>query len=229
MLTRLDPPANTETALVVTELGLEITSNVSAAEWRAAGQQIARGMRSVAFVIGDWLVAGEAVEDLFGHEFRDPKDLPEAVLGEAARLTGLDVATLTRYASVARAVPRSIRRELSWDHHRAVASLKDNEAKREWLDVAVAEGQRGRPISARRLARSVSAGRLLTLEEMLAGEQDRGEASIASDVQAIIAKYLRLEREGRIAAASPAELALLAEDMRPVAELYARLMEAAVR
>jgi hypothetical protein len=227
MLTQLNPPANTETALIVTELGLEITSRVTAQEWRAAGESISRGMRSVAFVVGDWLVAGEAVEDLFGHEYRDPKDLPEAVLGEAARLTGLDVATLTRYAAVARALPMHLRRNLSWEHHRAVASLKDVEAKREWLDLAEAEAVAGRPISARRLARSVSAGRLLGLEEMLSGERDRGEASIASDVQSIVAKFARLEAQGRIAGASRDEIALLAEDLRPVAELHARLVRAA--
>lgn len=149
----------------ISPLGLEIRGDVSFAEWKRLAPKIGAAVRSCAFVVGDWLVYGE---DRFGAQLTLPGIDPgpsRSVSREqydAARIaTGIDPAILANYAYVARNVPREIRREcLSWEHHRAVAKLEEPDQRR-WLDVAAKE-----ELTSRRLRASITAGRVVPIEEL---------------------------------------------------------------
>ena len=79
------------------------------------------------------------------------------------------------YAYVARNVPRRVRNDrLSWEHHRRVAKIRDDTEKVRWLGIAAKSGHNGLPVSTRRLARSIEAGRLLSIKEMQVDDNDRG-------------------------------------------------------
>ena len=43
----------------MTPLGLDVHEPLTLAEWCDIGRRIGRAMRSIAFVVGDWLVYGE--------------------------------------------------------------------------------------------------------------------------------------------------------------------------
>lgn len=58
-------------------------------------------------------------------------------------------------------MPREVRREcLSWEHHRAVAELEEPDQQR-WLNVAANED-----LTSRRLRASITAGRVVAIEEL---------------------------------------------------------------
>ena len=119
----------------------------------------ASAARSIAFIVGDWLVYGQG---LFGTDgFPDKRvDQPSYQLALAA--TGLDLSTLQNYAYVSRSVPYSLRSErLSWEHHRLLAKLPEDDM-RDWIDACVAEEDAGRRMSTRRLRKSLNLGRVAT-------------------------------------------------------------------
>jgi hypothetical protein len=80
----------------------------------------------------------------------------------ASNLTRLEVSTLMRVALVAKNVPLSIRKErLSFDHHRAVASLKNPDDQSMWLETAAKK-----EMSGDMLRKSIKLGRVATKEDM---------------------------------------------------------------
>jgi hypothetical protein len=96
-------------------------------EWLAKGRELARAHCNHQFVIGDWLVKGV---DRWTHKIYD-----EAVdlFTDYAKYTK---ETLYIFAYVARSVETLIRiKDLSWNHHRAVAHLGPGE-QRELLEFA---------------------------------------------------------------------------------------------
>ncbi|MGB8591029.1 MAG: hypothetical protein WCD40_06580, partial [Candidatus Acidiferrales bacterium] len=93
--------------------------------WCEQGRTIARNSRSFNFEVGDWLNAGAA------HAFDGKK-----MYKTAAELTGFSRPFLYDLASVAAAVPISLRNEnLRWSHHRAVSKLPP-EQQSGWLEEA---------------------------------------------------------------------------------------------
>jgi hypothetical protein len=80
----------------------------------------------------------------------------------ASNLTRLEVSTLMRVALVAKNVPLTIRKErLSFDHHRAVASLKNPDDQSMWLETAAKK-----EMSGDMLRKSIKLGRVATKEDM---------------------------------------------------------------
>jgi hypothetical protein len=80
----------------------------------------------------------------------------------ASNLTRLEVSTLMRVALVAKNVPLTIRKErLSFDHHRAVASLKNPDDQSMWLETAAKKDMSGDM-----LRKSIKLGRVATKEDM---------------------------------------------------------------
>jgi hypothetical protein len=151
----------------LTPLGLDVLDRLTLDDWRDLGTQIGSGARSMAFVIGDWLVYAEGSNGrgTFEEYLPQSQNIPGWLYAEGSRLTGMDVATLANYAYVARNVPRALRNDsLSWEHHKKVTKLKDDVEKRRWLKVAAKAGTNGQPVSTRRLARSIEAGRLLSIK-----------------------------------------------------------------
>lgn len=125
--------------------------------------------RGIAFVIGDWLVYGDANFRKGPAASRVATDAYDA----AIQSTGLDRTTLHNYAYVARRVARNRRSEaMAWEHHKVVAKLPVAEQHR-WLALATPKKNQ-RAISTMRLRKSIIAGRVLTPDEMVADPADRG-------------------------------------------------------
>lgn len=117
-------------------------------KWQRLGQMLFRLDHSMQWLIGDWLLQGEA--NNWGRHDR------------IAEALGYEVKTLYDYRYVARNVPFSVRTEnLSFGHHKLVAHL-DPAEQRHWLDAAeagdadAAAGQ-ARHWSIARLRRAIAA------------------------------------------------------------------------
>jgi hypothetical protein len=147
--------------------GLEFHGELSFEEWSSLAPQIGTSLRCMAFVVGDWLVYGE---DKFDSRKRQGRADPERY-ELACRATGIDYAVLRNYAYVSRRVSLSLRNDrLSWEHHRAVAKLSQDEQER-WLDVAAKPEAN---VSSRRLRASINSGRLIGVDEISKASGDRG-------------------------------------------------------
>ena len=197
-------PARIDPKITITRTGLQVTADLSFEEWQSMASRFGAAMSSAAFVIGDWLVYGE-------DHFRGQKRLPgfevesissrrvsSEVYDEALRLTGLDRSTLVTYAYVARRVPASLRNEqLSWEHHKAVARLEPHQQTK-WLEIAMKEGGEGEKgtISTRRLRKSITAGRLLTRQEMQIDPADRGQPNHIPHLNRLWVWWLDLRESG---------------------------------
>ena len=190
---------------------------------------IGEAARSVAFVIGDWLLYGE---DHFRGQFRLPgfeSDQVEAgrvgtdLYREAIRLTGLDNQTLWSYVYVARKIPSSLRNKLvSFEHHKIVAKLPEREQAK-WLDV-VAESQASEnPIGTRLLRRSISAGRLLEPEEIELPESDKGQENHIPFVNRLVGWWSRMRERDWLAGATDQQRAALKRDLYPIVSIYNEL------
>jgi hypothetical protein len=210
----------------LTALGLEIHGPLTKEEWREIGLRIGGALTSIAFVIGDWLVYGEGrdAQLTFWAEIPESDKVPGPVYAEAARLTGLDVTTLQNYAYVSRRVPRSLRNEhVSWEHHKKVAKLREPAEQTRWLKLAADMRLGGQPIGVRRLARSIEAGRLLTLEELEADDDDTGIENVHPHVNRIVSFFGRLKNTGWLATADRLRRITLKRDLQPVIDIYNQL------
>ncbi len=212
--------------VVLKPLALDVTQPLSLTEWRDIGRQFATAMRTVAFVIGDWLVYGEGRDGqmtLFA-------DIPESDrvskqhFHDAMRQTGLDITTLQHYAYVARHVPRSLRNEhVSWEYHRKVAKLRDDDEKRRWLELAAEMFLEGNPLTLLRFSRSIQAGRLMSAKELEAERADRGTENIHPYVNRIQAFFGRLRDSGWLRNAGEHKRAALKRDLQPIIDIYNQL------
>ena len=210
----------------LTPLGLDVLDRLTLDDWRDLGTQIGSGARSMAFVIGDWLVYAEGSNGrgAFEEYLSPSQNVPGWLYAEGSRLTGMDVATLANYAYVARNVPRRVRNDrLSWEHHKKTAKLRDDAEKVRWLKIAAKAGTNGQPVSTRRLARSIEAGRLLSIKQMQVDENDRGIMNIHPFVNSICAFFGKLRRGGWFETATPEKRAALKRDLQPVVDLWAEL------
>ena len=212
--------------IALTPLGMDVSEPISYEEWCEIGARIGRAMRSAAFVIGDWLVYGQgrSAQATFWGEIPAQDKIERQIYDKAVELTGMDELTLANYAYVSRNVPRSLRNDqLSWEHHRRVARVKDDLEKTRWLKLAAENRINGKPVSTRRLSRSIEAGRLLTPAEMRPNEADQGTPNIHPHINGICAFFGRLRRGGWFETATPEKLAALKRDLQPVVDLYNEL------
>lgn len=110
----------------VTETSWRPMADLSREQWEQEGTRLLRMGRAVNFWLGDWVLYGE---QHYGETYT-----------EAIDLTGYEYQTVANIIWVARSVPElSRRRELSWSHHEAVASLEAPEQE-SWLALAEEEG-----------------------------------------------------------------------------------------
>jgi hypothetical protein len=108
--------------VLATRVGLHLPKVLEFPAWERAGQQLTRIVDSSAWCLGDWVVYGES-------HYADRYRL-------AVDATGLDYGTLRNYASVARRIPLSRRRDaLSFQHHAEVVTLPTVQQEL-WLDRA---------------------------------------------------------------------------------------------
>lgn len=130
-----------------TQVGLKLSKDLTFEEWKAIATSFGAALQAAAWCIGDWMVYGERKWGrqllLDGKEFDPaaPNKIPSHVFDEAIVATGLDRATLSTYASVARKIPMDERRiHLSFGHHRVLSPLPP--AKRlEWWQILDSESK----------------------------------------------------------------------------------------
>ena len=216
-MNKLTLPTNKVTA---TPLGLVVDSQLTRDEWKQLGQSIASASRSMAFITGDWLVCSDT---LFGVE-SDPNKSPQHVLfEEASEATGLDIPTLQVYAHVARKVPYYQRSErLSWEHHRVLAKLPYQEQP-QWIERCVAELDAGRPMTLRRLRKSINLGRIATIDDLEPDAADRGIENHLTHVNRISAWWGRMQEDLFMSKATPEQRKALKDDLEPVVKIYNQL------
>lgn len=111
----------------MTELAIPTLTTIdSEQKWEDYGHSFQARASSLVWDIADWLLVAERK---WGERYK-----------RAAEITGLTVATLHNYASVARRFDSSHRYEnLSYHHHALVAAIPE-EAATSWLDLAESEG-----------------------------------------------------------------------------------------
>ena len=193
---------------------------LSFAEWGELATSIGHASRSIAFVVGDWLVYGQS---LFGTDgFPDQRvDAPSDQLALAA--TGLDLSTLQNYAYVSRSVPFSLRNErLSWEHHRILAKLPEMEQQR-WIDACVHEEDCGKRMSTRRLRKSLNLGRVATEGDLTPDEADKGIDNHIPFVNRLSVWWKRMSQNRFLDNATREQREALKRDLEPVVTIYNQL------
>jgi hypothetical protein len=204
----------------VSRTGLAVHTELSFEEWAALAPCLNEASRCIAFLIGDWLLYGEAQ---FGKPVKQPtRRVTPAAYERAIAATGLDRSTLITYAYVARRVPASLRNEaLSWEHHKAVAKLEAR-AQTRWLKTAL-NGDPSGVVSTRRLRKSITADRLLSLAEMQIAPSERGRPNHIPFVNRLCAWWETLQQDRWLTRATPAQRAALKRDLLPLVQIYQQL------
>jgi hypothetical protein len=204
----------------ISPVGLRITSELSFEEWSELATAIGQAARSIAFIVGDWLVYGQS---LFGTDGFPDKRVDSASYQLAIAATGLDLSTLQNYAYVARSIPYSLRTErLSWEHHRLVAKLPDD-GKRDWIEACVAEEEAGRRMTTRRLRKSLNLGRIATAEDLEPQDADKGIENHLPYVNRISVWWKRMQRDRFLSTATDEQREALKRDLEPVVAIYQQL------
>jgi hypothetical protein len=200
----------------LTPIGVEFLGELTREDWVALGRKLGDAGKSLGFLIGDWLNYGEGKGD-WGDTYT-----------EAMRITGLEYKTLRDYASVSRKVQLSLRNDnLAFELHKKVAPIKDPEEQRKWLGVAQKQAQRGKPMSSRRLAKSILLGRLAKDADMTTPEHKRGRDNIHPHVLRLVQFWRKMKESGWVATADLFLIRNLIEDIQPVMKIHDELCEIA--
>jgi hypothetical protein len=110
-------------AFVWKPTGMVLDGEASFKDWQETGRILRKLDESIQWLLGDWIVMGEA------YEYGERVAFAESI--------GFNVKTLDDYAYVARNVNFSVRTEnLSFGHHKLVASLPDVDDQERWLTTA---------------------------------------------------------------------------------------------
>jgi len=108
---QFDKSEEVENPFHITPIGLEADRPPSLEEWEAFGQSLMRMIETMPWVVGDWMIMGEA----FGDEHAN-----------AMEFTGHEYDAVTKYKHVAKHVPKWVRRDpsvIKWTYHKHVANL----------------------------------------------------------------------------------------------------------
>lgn len=194
----------------ISQIGLSVREVLSFDEWAALAPTIGSAVRSVQFVLGDWLVYGE-------EHFTQPSSrVPEGRYEAACAATGIDYGTLRNYASVSRKVRLSLRNDkLSWEHHRIVSPLPPEE-QTHWLTIVANSEEK---IGTRRLRASISSGRLVTGEELAPAPSEQGVANHIVPINRLSAWWNTAGGERWLGSRSVDQLESLLRDFAPIARM----------
>ncbi len=220
-------------------LGMKVKEKLTFDEWIALAPHIGSALRSMAFVVGDWLVYGEdefsaQLELDIKVEGEDPdaprpaKRITRARYDEAHASTGIDLATLKTYVHVSRRVPMLLRNNiLSWEHHKAVAKLKAAELA-SWLNRAEHGDEHGQ-LSARRLRASITAGRILSPDELSVPPSEQGISNHIPSINRLAAWWQQAGGNSWLLTRSPEQIEALLRDFDPVIQILSHLRERLAR
>ncbi len=209
--------------------GIVFTGDVSPEEWKELGTQLGKAGRTLGFLIGDWLNYGEGKGPRFYGAKDDETGEKDTIYTPAMKITGLEYKTLAEYSCVARKVKFSIRMEnLSFGHHQKIAYLKTDEEKQKWLRIAAQEQnkQKNKPMSVRRLAKSIILGRVARPDEVSTPKGDRGIDNVHPHVNRLIAFWAKMKHSGFIDNAETEQITTMIEDLMPVVKIIEELQHA---
>ena len=202
-------------------VGMEITSELSIDEWSQLADPIGNASRSVAFIIGDWLIHGEKA--FRGKQNTSTSRIASKKYHLALANTGLDLTTLQNYAYVCRKVPLATRSEqLSWEHHKVLAKLPPLD-QQVWIERCHEEMKTGNPISTRRLRKSISLGRLATPDDLEPDPADKGIENHIPFVNRLVGWWRGMQDDEFLTKATPEQRDALKRDLAPVVEIYEQL------
>lgn len=208
------------TKVTISRTGMLITGKLSVEEWRDLAPSIGEVASSIAFIVGDWLVYGQG---RFGGDGSPASKVNGQAYKLALAATGLDLSTLQNYAYVSRSIPYQMRSErLSWEHHRLLAKLPDEEIQ-SWLAACVAEEDAGRRMSTRRLRKSLCLGRVANDADLEPDPADKGQLNYIPFVNRICCWWRRLQAERFLATATKAQREVILRDLEPVVNIYNQL------
>ena len=215
-------------------IGMVVEEDLTFEEWVALAPHIGTAVRSMCFVVGDWLTYGE---DMFsgGRDFpeidagpRAAKRISQGSYDEAIKATGIDLTTLKTYVHVSRRVPRLLRNNLlSWEHHKAVAKLKGPDQSR-WLAMAERGDDHGQ-LSARRLRASINAGRVLSPDELSVPPSEQGVSNHIPSINRLAAWWKQAGGNSWLSTRSPEQIEALLRDFEPVIQILAHLRDRLAR
>lgn len=206
-------------AYSISSTGIEFIEELDHEAWIDLGRKLGEAGRSIGFLIGDWLNYGEAKAKYGTYSHAEG-----GIYRDAIRITGLDYNTLSTYAGVARKVQFSMRIEnLSFELHRKVAPLKEPEEQKKWLKVAQKQAEKGKPISGRRLAKSILLGRVAKDSDMSVPENDRGRDNVHPHVNRLVAFWGKMKRDGYLENADVELMKCMMVDISPVLKIYEEL------
>lgn len=206
--------------ITISPIGIQVSGHLSPDEWKSLAGSIGQAARSVGFIVGDWLVYGQS---LFGIEGQPDKQVTHATYQRAIEATGLDLSTLQNYAYVSRHIPYSLRTErLSWEHHRLLAKLPEDE-QAEWIDRCLIEEKAGRRISTRRLRKSINLGRIAHDADMEPEAADKGTENHIPFVNRLVGWWRRMQKESFLQHATSEQREALKRDLEPVIAIYDQL------
>jgi hypothetical protein len=110
-------------AFVWKPTGMILDGEATFKDWQETGRILRKLDESIQWLLGDWIVMAEA------YDYGERVAFAESI--------GFNVKTLDDYAYVARHVNFSVRTEnLSFGHHKLVASLPDSSEQARWLSTA---------------------------------------------------------------------------------------------
>ena len=202
--------------VTVSRIGMQITADLSIDEWGELAASIGEVATSVAFIVGDWLVYGQS---LFGTDGYPDKKVDHPSYQIAIKTTGLDLSTLQNYAYVSRSIPYSMRSErLSWEHHRLLAKLPDNDIQ-DWIDTCVAEEDAGRRMSTRRLRKSLNLGRVATDADLEPDDADRGIENHLTYVTRLAVWWKRMKKVDFLTTSTREQRDTMLRDFAPITAL----------
>lgn len=178
-------------------------------EWAALAKPLMNAGRSFGFIIGDWLNYGEKA---YGKKY-----------AEVVEKTGMDYQTLRDWKWVAGAVELSCRQDnLSFEHHKAVAGLEPPEQKK-WLNLCREEMEKGQYVGKRQLAKSITAGRLLTDSECSTPQGSAAIPNFHPLINRIISLWRTMKDKQWLENATEGQREGLKADLKPVLEIYEAL------
>jgi hypothetical protein len=202
--------------VTVSPLGLQVREVLSFEEWAALAPSLGSAVRSVAFVLGDWLVYGESHFNPSEQTDKASGRVAQGRYEAACNATGIDYGTLRNYASVSRKVPMSLRNDkLSWEHHRAVSPLPPDEQKH-WLTMAATHEEK---ISSRRLRTSIAKGELVDAKELTTPPAEQGIPNHIAPINRLTSWWNGAGGERWLGSRSVEQLEALRRDFEPVARI----------
>jgi hypothetical protein len=202
----------------ITELGLIFEGDISFDQWAELGIQAGRLVRASLFLIGDWLVYGETRWN-GGERFEALSTEKRDRYVVAMQATGLELQTLQKAAHVARNIPHDQRRsDLTFEHHKEVARIKDTDERAEWLEKAQSQG-----LSTRRLRKSIILGHIAQDHEMQTPASDKGISNHLPWLNRLGAWWGEFEGCGWFEQATPEQVETFLRDFAQVRQVIARI------